>query len=135
MVDFFFIDVPGGTGKTFLLNLVLVEIRMKGEIALAVASSGIAAALLDEGRTAHSALKLPLKLNIAKNPICNVVKTSGMANALKTCQFINWDECTMAQGLEVLDRTLREFRNNPRPMAGDMILIADDFHQMLPVVT
>ncbi|GFV11683.1 hypothetical protein TNCV_976721 [Trichonephila clavipes] len=31
MVDLFFFDVPGGTGKTFLLNLVLVEIRMKGD--------------------------------------------------------------------------------------------------------
>lgn len=35
-----FIDAPGGTGKTFLLNLILAKIRVKGKIALAVASSG-----------------------------------------------------------------------------------------------
>ena len=64
----FFIDAPGGTGKTFLINLILAEIRSKYDIALAMASSGIAATLLDDGRTAHSALKLPLKVNMEKYP-------------------------------------------------------------------
>ncbi|XP_073995589.1 uncharacterized protein [Rhodnius prolixus] len=39
---FFFLDAPGGTGKTFLISLLLAEIRSKNGIALAVASSGIA---------------------------------------------------------------------------------------------
>lgn len=50
----FFLDAPGGTGKTFLINLILAEIRMKGKVAIAVASSGFAATLLPGGRTAHS---------------------------------------------------------------------------------
>jgi hypothetical protein len=36
----FFIDAPGGTGKTFLLNLLLSKVRLNEGIALAVASSG-----------------------------------------------------------------------------------------------
>jgi hypothetical protein len=36
----FFIDAPGGTGKTFLLNLILAKVREEKNIALAVASSG-----------------------------------------------------------------------------------------------
>ena len=63
-----FLDAPGGTGKTFILNLILAEIRKKGEIALAVASSGVAATLLHGGRTAHSALKLPLNFNLTEEP-------------------------------------------------------------------
>ncbi|GBL75932.1 hypothetical protein AVEN_234263-1 [Araneus ventricosus] len=55
-----FIDDPGGTGKTFLINFILAEIRSERHIALAVASSGIASTLLDGGHTAHSALQLPL---------------------------------------------------------------------------
>ncbi|GFQ65014.1 ATP-dependent DNA helicase [Trichonephila clavata] len=47
----FFLDAPGGTGKTFLLNLILEKVRESGEIALALASSGIAATLLTGGRT------------------------------------------------------------------------------------
>lgn len=41
----FFLDAPGGTGKTFLANLILAKIRESGKIAIAVASSGIAATL------------------------------------------------------------------------------------------
>lgn len=35
-----FIDAPGGTGKTYLLNLILAKVRSEKKIALAVASSG-----------------------------------------------------------------------------------------------
>uniref|UniRef100_A0A0L8I603 ATP-dependent DNA helicase n=1 Tax=Octopus bimaculoides TaxID=37653 RepID=A0A0L8I603_OCTBM len=37
----FFLDVPAGTGKTFVTKLILAEIRRTQGIALAVASSGI----------------------------------------------------------------------------------------------
>ena len=50
----FFINAPGGYGKTFLIETVLSSIRCVGKIALAVASSGIAAELLEGRRTAHS---------------------------------------------------------------------------------
>ncbi|KAK0056943.1 ATP-dependent DNA helicase PIF7 [Biomphalaria pfeifferi] len=41
----FFLDAPGGTGKTFLLNMLLTKIRMQKKIALALASTGLAASL------------------------------------------------------------------------------------------
>lgn len=41
----FFLDAPGGTGKSFLLNLLLAKIRHRQMIAIAVASSGIASTL------------------------------------------------------------------------------------------
>ncbi|UYV76887.1 hypothetical protein LAZ67_14002300 [Cordylochernes scorpioides] len=58
----YFLDAPGGTGKTFLINLLLTKVRSTGDIALSTASSGIAATLLHGGRTAHSTFKLPLDL-------------------------------------------------------------------------
>ncbi len=57
-----FLDAPGGTGKTFVINLLLAKIRQQSKIAISVASSGIAATLLHGGRTAHSTLKPPLNL-------------------------------------------------------------------------
>lgn len=51
-----FVDAPGGTGKTFLMNLLIAGIRMHKTIAISVASSGIAATLLDSGKTALSVL-------------------------------------------------------------------------------
>lgn len=66
----YFLDAPGGTGKTFLISSLLATIRSQTKIALALASSGIAATLLEGGRTAHSALKLPLNIQFVQDPTC-----------------------------------------------------------------
>jgi ATP-dependent DNA helicase PIF1 len=58
-----FIDGLGGTGKTYNKNLILNVVRSHGDIALVVASSGIAAFLLSRGRTTHSYLKIPIALD------------------------------------------------------------------------
>ncbi|XP_017490266.1 PREDICTED: uncharacterized protein LOC108378484 [Rhagoletis zephyria] len=131
-----FLDAPGGTGKTYLLNLILADVRAKKEIAVAVASSGIAATLLCGGRTAHSAFKLPLSPQISDTPMCNISKNSGQGRVLKTCKLIVWDECTMAnkKSLEALDRSLRDLRGNDQPMGGALLLLAGDFRQILPVI-
>ncbi|UYV61939.1 hypothetical protein LAZ67_1007109 [Cordylochernes scorpioides] len=56
--DLYFLDAPGGTGKPFLMLVVLVTVRARSDIALAVASSGIAFTLLD----------CNIDCNIAKTP-------------------------------------------------------------------
>ena len=56
----FFIDGPRGTSKTYIEKIILQSVRSRNDIALAVASSGIAALLLDKGWTAHSRFKIPL---------------------------------------------------------------------------
>lgn len=134
---FYFLDAPGGTGKTFLMQLILATVRKENQIALALASSGIAATLLDGGRTAHSALKLPLNVHIADMPMCQISKTSGMAKLLRECKLIVWDECTMAhkKSLEALDRTLQDLRQNNRLFGGLVILLSGDFRQTLPVIS
>jgi len=48
------LDAPGGIGKTFLIILILAKIRSEGKIALATASSRIAATLLTGGHTLHA---------------------------------------------------------------------------------
>ena len=58
-----FIDARGGCGKTFLLNAILSAVRSSepsGCVALAMATTGIAANLLNLGRTFHSRMKAPL---------------------------------------------------------------------------
>ena len=65
-------DGLGGTGKTFLYNILLSSVRANRGIALAVASSGIAALLLEGGRTAHSRFQIPIRINKYQNPISMV---------------------------------------------------------------
>jgi hypothetical protein len=52
----FFLDAVGGAGKTFCENLILSKLRSDGKIAVAVATSGIAATLLQGGKTAQGHL-------------------------------------------------------------------------------
>ncbi|XP_053595510.1 uncharacterized protein LOC128667831 [Microplitis demolitor] len=132
----FFLDAPGGTGKTFLINLLLAKIRSEKSIAIAVASSGIAATLIDGGKTAHSTFKLPLEMNHSDNILCNISKQSYMAHVIREAKLIVWDECTMAHknAIEALNRTLKDIRNSDRIMGGITVVLAGDFRQTLPVV-
>ncbi|VDK69109.1 unnamed protein product [Onchocerca ochengi] len=74
-------NAPGGTGKTFLIRLILAAIRSQNAIILAFASSGTAATLLPRGRTAHSALKLPLSMQFIETSTCNISEISGMGKS------------------------------------------------------
>lgn len=57
----FFVDGPGGTGKSFLYNVLLTYVQSQRHIALAVASSGIATLLLKGGKMHIRDLKSPWK--------------------------------------------------------------------------
>jgi hypothetical protein len=143
----FFIDGPGGTGKTFVENLILARIRSQGHIALAVASSGIAAILLDGGRTSHSRFKIPI--DILQDSICNVTTQSTVAQLLNQTKLIIWDEAPAQHRycFEAVDRTLRDIRKTNSWFGGITVVFAGtssaasisnisigDFRQCLPVI-
>ncbi|XP_045456077.1 uncharacterized protein LOC123665891 [Melitaea cinxia] len=133
----FFLDAPGGTGKTFIINLLLAKVRFDRKIALAVASSGIAATLLKGGRTAHSTFKLPLKIcSDDVSSVCNISKQSKTGKLMQDCSLIIWDEASMSHkaSVEALDRTMRDLRNRNCPMGGCTVLFSGDFRQILPVI-
>ncbi|KAI0281749.1 PIF1-like helicase-domain-containing protein [Russula brevipes] len=90
----FFIDGPGGTGKTFLYNTLCHQIRADGGIAICVASSGIASLLLPGGRTAHSTFAIPVQ-NLCEDTCCQIDKRSTQADFLRIVDLIIWDEAVM----------------------------------------
>ncbi|UYV63072.1 hypothetical protein LAZ67_2003057 [Cordylochernes scorpioides] len=122
--------------KTFLINLLLTKVRGTGDISLSTASSGIAATLLHGGKTAHSTFKLPLELTRDEVPVCNLNADFAMGEVLTQCKFIVWDECTMAHrhALEAVDITLKDCRQDQRPMEGVVLLLAGELRQILPII-
>ena len=68
----FCLSASGGTGKTYIINVILDFIRSNNKIALATATSSIAATLLHNGRTFYSRCKIPL--HIKENSICGFSK-------------------------------------------------------------
>jgi hypothetical protein len=118
----FFVDGPGGTGKTFVFNALLNAVRREGGIALSVASSGTAAILLDGGRTAHSRFKIPLDAN--ETSVCNFSPNSAIAQLLRRTKIIIWDECSMIgrYTFEAVDRTFKGVFKNVNPVLEKCLL-------------
>lgn len=102
------IDSAAGGGKTFLLNLTLALFRSRGQVAIATATTGIAATLLAGGATAHSRFGIPVPVD--NSSVSNIKVTSERAAILRKAVVIIWDEVTMADKLaiECADRLLRE---------------------------
>ncbi|GJT50946.1 ATP-dependent DNA helicase PIF1-like protein [Tanacetum coccineum] len=86
----FFVYGYGGTGKTYLYKTMSVVLRSKGDIVLNVASSGIAALLLEGGRTAHSRFAIPI--NVVDDSMCHIVADSDLADLIRKANLIIWDE-------------------------------------------
>ena len=122
-----FIDAPGGMGKTFCFNLLLAAVRAHGQIALAVASSGIDATLLTGGRTFHSCFKAPLQPEATS--VCSIKGQSTLAEVIRRAKLIIWNETPMAHRhlLEALDRTLLDLMDNNLPFGGKVIILGGDF--------
>ncbi|XP_076038381.1 uncharacterized protein LOC143023662 [Oratosquilla oratoria] len=123
-----FLNAPGGTGKSFVLNMLLDSVRSQGKIALAVASSGIAATALHGGRTAHNMFKIPL-MEYNEIRTCGIKKNSELARLLQMTSLIVWDEVVMANKntLTALDITLRDILGNNKFMGGIVFVCAGDF--------
>ena len=130
----FFLNGPGGTGKTHVYTTLCNALRAQGLIVLCVASSGIAALLLPGGRTAHSVFKIPIEL--WDGILCNIKKGSLLAELLKKVSLIVWDELPAQdrRAAEAVDKTMRDIRNIDRPYGGATMVYGGDWQQTLPVV-
>ncbi|XP_076062384.1 uncharacterized protein LOC143037724 [Oratosquilla oratoria] len=130
-----FLDAPEGTGKSFVVNLILDAVRSKGKVALAVASSGIATTVLHGGRTAHNMFKIPL-MGHTEVRACSVKENSEMARLLKMTSVIVWDEVVMVNKntITAVDITLRDILEVNSFMGGIVFVSAGDFRQVIPVV-
>ncbi|AQL02068.1 hypothetical protein ZEAMMB73_Zm00001d045331 [Zea mays] len=131
----FFVDGPGGAGKTYLYKALLAALRSQDKIAVATATSGVAASIMPGGRTAHSRFKIPLTID--DGAVCSFTKQSGTAKLLQKASLIIWDEASMAkrQAIEALDNSMRDITGRTGvPFGGKTIVFGGDFRQVLPVV-
>ncbi|GKF76567.1 ATP-dependent DNA helicase PIF1-like protein, partial [Tanacetum coccineum] len=90
-----------------------VALRSKGEIVLNVASSGIAALLLEGGRTLHS--RFAISINVVEDSMCHIGADSNLVGLIRKAKLIIWDEAPMIN---------RHF-----------VLFGGDFLQILTVIT
>jgi len=104
----FFIHAAGGCGKTFLCNTIAAEVRRRGQVALCVALSGIAALLLDGGRISHLRFKIPLSIH--EDSVARLKCNSYMFPVLQQTKVIIWDEVSIQHkyDIDTVDQCLRD---------------------------
>ena len=137
----FFLDGPGGTGKSFLYETVLAHVRARGELALPVAWSGLAASVLPGGRTVHSRFKLPVPMPLEEDVASGLHAGSAAAEVLRAARVVVWDEAPNAPrtAFAAAERACRFVANSRNPdrlpaWGGKVVLLGGDFRQIPPVV-
>ena len=130
----FYIDGPGGSGKTMVYNTLIAFCRGHYMSVASAAWTGIAATLLTGGQTIHSLFKLPVPL--LDTSTCNITPTSRQADYLRSVDLILLDEASMipTHALHAIDRTLRDVCNDESLFGGKIFVLGGDFRQVLPVV-
>uniref|UniRef100_A0A1I8ACR6 ATP-dependent DNA helicase n=1 Tax=Steinernema glaseri TaxID=37863 RepID=A0A1I8ACR6_9BILA len=131
---FFFVKGDGGTGKSFLYNALIAQLRAMGVGVEATAPTGIAAQILRGGKTAHSRFRIPNDLDEKTTP--SVKYESSYAGILRDTKLIIIDEISMVNRtvLQHIDKTLRACyrgcdQESKLIFAGKCVLLSGDFKQ------
>ena len=103
------------------------QVYGNGNKCMAMATSRIAACLLNEGQIAHSSLAIPLQLHDAS--ICNIIAQFTLGQSLRDVRLTVLDEacarhCFMS---EATDRFLRDIRNVDSPNGNVVVLYGGHF--------
>jgi hypothetical protein len=134
----FYLDAPAGCGKTYVQRALISYAKSHGICVLSSAYTGIAASLMEGGRTLHNLFKLPIVLT--EQATSSLMPNSSHAQHLRNAKLIIIDEASSVPGaaLSVIDRLLRFlYEGQPEenfPFAGKTLLMSGDFRQTLPVV-
>ena len=132
----FSLTAPGGSGKTFVLETLLAIIRSNGQIALATATTGIAATLLTGGKTVHSRLKIPINLDEESIISPMLKENSSLKTLLQQTAIIIIDEASMGSKVlfQALDKTLKILKDIEAPFGGIPTILSADWQQCLTIV-
>ena len=133
----FFLEGPGGCGKTFLYNTIIAQLRHEKRNVIACASTGIAALLLIGGSTAHRAFRIPEDVNRDMPP--RFAWERDDATRVRNADVLIIDEISMLHRdvLDFINRTLQDLQppDEPKlPFGGKVVILGGDWKQLLPVV-
>ena len=130
----FFLDAPGGTGKTFVLNALLSAVRSDGFVALGTAISAVASKLLTKGSAVHSKFKVPIQ--IKEHSFCHFSKNDAIGKLILQTKLIIIDEVSMGHKhvYEAIDRSVRELTEIDSPFGNKTIVFSGDWRQCLPII-
>jgi ATP-dependent DNA helicase PIF1 len=134
-----FLTGSGGTGKSFLLNLIYDTIlKETGRKVALTALTGCASLLLhSKAKTIHSWAGIGLGKEPVPLLVANVRKSRKALLRWHETDILVIDEVSMMTPdlFEKLDEVARKIRRNPHtPFGGIQMILSGDFYQLPPVV-
>lgn len=125
-----FITGSGGTGKSFVLKLIVYALKRKyGSACVAVtAMTGVAAELIS-GCTLHAMLGISSSNDVER------LFTGSQTEIIEELEVLILDEVSMLSGelLDHIDTELKTVRGNVSPFGGVQMVFCGDFYQLPPV--
>ena len=141
----FHVNASAGCGKTYWANFVYDYARTLDNIAICVATTGIAALHFKNGRTGHSMFSIPIemiqdliegiRLQSSLLEKVNEGKNSNRIQLLRACLLFFWDEISMLNKhvLLAVDALLQAIMGNDLPFGGKIFITLGDWKQLSPV--
>lgn len=125
---------PAGSGKTFLLNQYIEELREENVSVAVTASTGIAATHMG-GRTIHAWSGIGIKDALPKKEIKKILRKQDVLRRLKKVKVLIIDEASMlhAYQLDLVNKVMREARGSWEPFGGVQVILSGDLFQLPPV--
>lgn len=125
-----FLTGPGGTGKSFVINTFVREIK-KSKIVAVTATTGTAAVLLN-GTTIFSYLGIGLGTQTADLMIIQLQKKKNYLKRWIDLDVLIIDEISMLSPelFDKLEVVARSIRRDSRPFGGIQLILSGDFFQL-----
>ena len=132
----FFLTGPGGSGKSFLIEKIVEDGRIRDRHVAVTAMTGCAALLLgNKAKTLHSWAGVGLAKEPATALVAKIRASQRTFKRWLATDTLIIDEVSMLTPdfLEKLNHIAMAVRRDSRPMGGLQVILVGDFYQLPPV--
>jgi len=129
-----FLTGAPGSGKSYVIDQFVRQVRTKNRVVALTATTGIAASLI-EGITIHSWSGLGINRELSSSLLAELLANNLLVERLKITEILIIDEISMLDGqmLDNLNLLLKRARDSKKPFGGLQVILSGDFFQLPPV--
>ena len=130
-----FLTGSGGTGKSYVIKHLLIELKSSNKHYALTAMTGCAALLLEKATTLHSWAGVGLGKEGVSKLISDIRKSSKAMRRWLLTDTLIVDEVSMMppEFFEKLDAIAKRLRSSQKPFGGIQLIFVGDFFQLPPV--
>ncbi|MGI9027635.1 MAG: AAA family ATPase [Candidatus Saccharimonadales bacterium] len=129
-----FLTGPAGSGKTYVLNKLIRQLKKQGSEVAVTASTGIAATHLG-GTTIHSWSGLGIREEVTNTDKVWLADNARLRKRYNMTDVLIIDEASMLHGkrLDMINEVAKLLRDSPEPFGGMQVILTGDLFQLPPI--